>query len=58
MAPMISADNRLFDVVEKPQSSRTVSGDNGNGLQSEKARNRTNHRRIRPFPSGTTKDLI
>jgi hypothetical protein len=32
LAPMILSDNRVFDEADKPESSRTVSEGNGNGI--------------------------
>ena len=55
---MISADKKLFEEVDKPESSKIVSEDNGNGIVEQESRWIGQIRGLDSFPSGTAKDLI
>ena len=52
---MISADNKLFEEVDKPESSKIVSEDNGNGIVERESRWIGQISGLDPFPSGTAK---
>ena len=52
---MISADNKLFDEVDKPESSKIVSEDNGNGTVERESNWTGQISGLNSFPSGTAK---
>ena len=52
---MISVDNKLFEEVDKPEGSRIVSEDNGNGIVERESSWTGQIRGLNSFPSGTAK---
>ncbi len=52
---MISAENKLFDKIDKPESSKIVSEDDGNGIVERESSWIGQIRGLGSFPSGTAK---
>jgi hypothetical protein len=52
---MISADNKLFDEVDIPESSKIVSEDNGTGISERESSWTGQISGLKSFPSGTAK---
>ncbi len=52
---MISADNKLFEEVDKPESSKIVSEGNGKGIVERESSWTGQIRGLKSFPSGTAK---
>ena len=52
---MISADNKLFEEVDKPEGSKIVSEDDGNGIVERESSWTGQIRGLNSFPSGTAK---
>ncbi len=52
---MISADGKLFEEVDKPESSKIVYEGNGNGIVERESSWTGQIRGLNPFPSGTAK---
>ena len=52
---MISADNKLFEEMDKPESSKIVNEGNGNGIEVRESSWTGQIRGLDSFPSGTAK---